>query len=335
MTIKPSGISRRRCTVVLFSVLLAASHAQLPPATTKPGNLPPIGGSSTTNRLPGGLPSTVKNTPPPREVKLVEKKVAELSNQDSSDHGTKALSINPDKWKHAETENFILHYRRLTEAQKVAREVEYQLWYVASFLGATKERYTRKSHVYVFEDDEEWKAFTSSSTGSIGWAKSFAYGDDLFLNVRGGGNTGSGSFDFMTLAHEATHAVVSRLFPDKRWPLWMNEGFAETMAATTVGARKSGGAKRLERSGAAIRYTPDQLIAIEKYPSDPIQIRALYESSQKLMGFIINELPKDRFLPLVDAVLAGKPFPEAVVEVYSDRIKSWEDFNKRYERYVK
>jgi len=322
--------------VILHGLLLSFAHAQLPPiGGSKPSSLPPIGSSTTTNRLPGGLPTTVKNTPPPREVKLVEKKAAELANQDTSEHGTKALAINPEKWKHAETENFILHYRRLTEAQKVAREVEYQLWYVASFLGATKERYTRKSHVYVFEDDEEWKTFIASSKGSVGWAKSFAYGDDLFLNVRGGGNTGSGSFDFMTLAHEATHAVIARLFPDKRWPLWMNEGFAETMAATTVGARKSGGARRLERSGAATRYTPDQLIAMEEYPDDLVQIQALYESSQKLMSFIINELPKERFLPLLDAVLAGKPFPEAVVEVYGEKIKSWEEFNKRYERAVK
>jgi hypothetical protein len=99
----------------------------------------------------------------PRDVKLVEKKFEELSEQAMSGDGQKAMAIDPAKWKHAETENFILHYRRVTEAAKVAREVEYDLWFVATTLGATKDRYSKKSHVYVFEDEAEWKQFLAVS----------------------------------------------------------------------------------------------------------------------------------------------------------------------------
>ena len=47
--------------------------------------------------------------------------------------------------------------------------------------------------------------------------------DDLFLDVR----AAQGGFDSQTLAHETTHAIVARIYGGRRWPLWLNEGFAE------------------------------------------------------------------------------------------------------------
>src|SRR2546423_1249603 len=96
---------------------------------------------------------------PPREVPLVEKKWDDLANHDVSANGTLALAMAPQKWKHAETDHFIIHFRRATEAHKVAREIEYDIWFVAKSLGAKPEQYKRKSHVYVFEDDPEWETF--------------------------------------------------------------------------------------------------------------------------------------------------------------------------------
>ncbi len=46
-----------------------------------------------------------------------------------------------------EVPNFILHYRRITEAKRGALEVQFHLGYVAKVLGAGPERYTRKSHL--------------------------------------------------------------------------------------------------------------------------------------------------------------------------------------------
>ena len=96
---------------------------------------------------------------------------------------------------------------RATEAQRVVREIEYNLWFVAKALGAGKERYAKKSHVYIFEGEGEWKSFLSESE-TPPWSGSFAYGDNLFLHVGGPGE----GFDSHTLAHETTHAVVARLY---------------------------------------------------------------------------------------------------------------------------
>ena len=268
----------------------------------------------------------------PRDTKLVEKRLEELPNQDVSEYGRKALDINPDKWKHAETENFLLHYRRVTEAQKVAREVEYYLWYVATTLGATKDRYQRKSHVYVFEDDNEWKSFLTM-TAVPAWSASFARGDELFLNVRG--TPGGGGFNSQTLAHETTHAVVARLFRGRRWPLWLNEGFAEYMGGASVAARKGQTAKRYQAQLRAAEMSLDQLASLDGYPADELAVAQLYQTSEKFVRFLMNELPKDRIVTFIDQVLDGKSMRDAVLSVYSDKIRDWDTFMRRYERFTK
>ena len=274
--------------------------------------------------------------PAPKDVKLVAKKFEELSDHAPSGDGVKALAINAAKWKHAETDNFILHYRRVTEASKVAREVEYDLWFVATTLGATKDRYSRKSHVYVFEDESEWKQFLAVSNNPMKWAASYAHGDDLYLNVRGGGNSGAGaSFDSDTLAHETTHAVVARIYPHVRWPIWLNEGFAEYMGGASVAARKGQSGKRYERNLSMAEMPLTTLESLDGYPSEQASIHQLYQTSEKFIRFLMTEGPKDRIVKFIDAVLAGKKMQDAVLEVYGDKFKDWTAFMKKYERFTK
>ncbi len=302
-------------------------------ATPAPAATPsnPFAGFSGASSMQGGM-----NGAPSREVPLIEKKFEELSNQKISPDGKKALEIAPEKWKHAETDNFILHYRRATEAQKVAREVEYNLWYVATTLGATKDRYSKRSHVYIFEDEDEWKKFLQVSDNPMKWAASYAWGDELYLNVRGGGNSGPGtSFDSHTLAHETTHAVVARLYPRERWPLWLNEGFAEYMGGASVAARKGQFAKRYERQLQAAELPIESLVQMTEYPSDPAMIRKLYETSEKFVRLLMTEGGKERFTKFIDAVIGGRSVQDSVVAIYPDKFKDWQTFTKRYEKFTK
>lgn len=317
---------------------LASAHAQVPAATPKPSLLParpsaqkpwPFSSSGTVKGA-GAASATSANPPPAREVPLVEKPIEQLSTQEVGEFGRKALAINPQKWKHAETENFILHYRRVTEAQKVAREVEYDLWFIASTLGATKDRYQRKSHVYVFEDEEEWKQFLAV-TAVPSWSASFARGDELYLNMRREG----GGFSSNTLAHETSHAVVARLFPGRRWPLWLSEGFAEYMGGASVAARKGQTVKRHQSRLHLAEMPLSTLEALTEYPSDENAVGQLYQSSEKFVRFLMNELPKERIVTFIEAVLAGKKMQAAVLEVYGDKLKDWDAFTKRYERFSK
>ena len=318
-TMTPLPLSK----LVFFLALIGAADAaaQLSAAATPRPN--PFSTASPTNAAP-------------RETKLVEKKFEDLSNVALSEDGKKALAIDAGKWKHAETDNFILHYRRVTEAQKVVREVEYDLWFIATTLGATKDRYSKKSHIYVFEDAEEWKQFLAVSNNPMKWAVSYAHGDELYLNVRGSGNTGGGaSFDSNTLAHETTHAVVARIFPGKHWPLWLNEGFAEYMGGASISARK-GQSARSHRGTLTMADMPlTTLESLEEYPANEAAIGQLYQTSEKFIRFLMSELPKDRIVKFIDVVVGGKKMQEAVLEVYGDKFKAWDAFMKRYERFTK
>jgi hypothetical protein len=267
---------------------------------------------------------------PPREVPLREVARDALPPAPISRYGIRALDIEPKKWRHAETPHFILHYRRVTEAQKVAREVEYDLWFTAKMLGASPDRYQRKSRVYVFEDEEEWQDFLSE-TGVPAWSVSFAHGDELFLNVRG--TSRKSRFASDTLAHEATHAVVARLYPDRRWPLWLNEGFAEYMGSASVAARKSQTLKRHQVELPYADLSIDELLQLNQYPNSEENVGRLYQTSEKLVRYLMTELPRDRFPKLVEALLNNVPFEKAILDVYGDKVPNYPAFVKGFNKF--
>jgi hypothetical protein len=287
-----------------------------------------------------GFPDTISpgesqpNGAPPRDIPLVEVPFDQLSSQWIDPLGQKALAIRPDDWKHAETDNFIIHFRRETEARKVAREVEYDLWFVATTLGATKAQYERKSHVFIFEDQDDWKAFLAQVPSVPPWAGSFARGDDLFLNVRNTQWAGT-PFDSRVLAHETTHAVVARLYPGVRWPLWLNEGFAEYMAAASLASRMNQPLQLHEHTLDFAGMSLDQLQQIQVYPQDPVQVAELYETAEKLIRFIMTELPRERFTKFINAVLGGMSLKDALLTVYPDKLASYDDFLREYQRFSK
>jgi len=277
------------------------------------------------------------DAPPPHDVQLVEKKAEQLSSQDASPLGLKALAIAPAKWKHAETDHFIVHYRRATEAQKVVREVEYTLWFVAQSLGAAKERYAQKSHVYVFQDEREWSAFRSEA-GVPNWYASFAQNGNLYLHVGGAGE----GFDSAILAHETTHAVVSRLYPHQRWPIWLNEGFAEYMSTASQAARKKVWTQGMQKELSQADYPLAELVVMTDYPhkqddedAERKEVRRFYQTSQKVVRFLMNSFPKERFPRFIDAILAGAAFESAVLKVYGDQVKDYPAFTKQYERFTR
>jgi len=267
------------------------------------------------------------DAPPPRDIRLVEKKFDALANQDAGPLGAKALAIAPAKWKHAETDHFIVHYRRATETQKVVREIEFDLWFVAHALGAAKERYAKKSHVYVFEDEREWRGFVHQIEMPA-WCASFARGDELFLHVGGMGE----GFDSALLAHETTHAVVARLYPSQRWPRWLNEGFAETMGTASQAARKGTWAKGMQKELPLISLPLPELVAMTDYPTDQKDVAIYYQSCEKIVRFLMNDYPKERFPQLVEALLGGATMEEAIPKVYSPQVKDYADFLKQYAR---
>lgn len=257
-------------------------------------------------------------------VPFEEKPVAALANADYGANAQIALAVRPAAWRHGESPHFILHYRRITEAKRVALEIEYHLTYVARALGAGPERYSHKSHVFIFEDENDWKAFLSQTTLPQ-WSASFAVGDELFLNVRVGQ---TGMFNSQTLAHETTHAVVARLYPRQRWPLWLNEGFAEQMSGQSVGARMGQYNPRLLQRFRVANLPLNEMTAMTVYPPETTDVARLYQTGERLVRFLMTANPPDRFVPLIDALMSGDSFETAVVKIYA--YPSYAAFEQKY-----
>jgi hypothetical protein len=250
-----------------------------------------------------------------------------LSNREISALGNKALGMNPLGWYHGETEDFIIHYRNFSDALQIAREIEFDLWYVAKTLAATKEKYVRKSHVYVFQDDKEWRLFVRQAPHQATWAHSFAVDDDLFLNVHG---TGMG-FESHTLAHETTHAVVSRIYGARRWPLWLNEGFADYMADACGAVRRGLPPGANPRNLDSATMTLTELIGVSRYPEDPVDVTPVYDTGTKFVRYLFTKYPAELFPKFLDRLLGGAPAQLALVDVYGDEFRDLAAFDKRFQ----
>lgn len=271
------------------------------------------------------------NPEPPREIPLKVVKIEDLPDLEISEHGRIALALDPEKWRLAETPNFMIHYRRVTEAKKVAREVEYDLWFVAEALKASREQYAKKSQVFVFQDEAEWAEFLSKLPGTPSWFASFAYGDELFLNIRR--SSGPDRFDSQTLAHECTHAVVARLYPDKRFPLYLSEGFAEYMGSASVARRKNQSIGRHQSELFMASMPLEELLALSAYPESEERVGQLYQTSEKLVRYMYAKYPPASFPQFIDEVLAGTGFQDAVMKVYGAQLKSYEEFASGFEKF--
>lgn len=257
-------------------------------------------------------------------VAFEEKPFVALANADYSPNAKIALNVRPAAWHQGESPHFIIHYRRITEAKRVALEIEYHLSYVTRALGAGPERYSHKSHVFIFEDENDWKAFLSQTTLPQ-WSASFAVGDELFLNVRVGQ---TGMFNSQTLAHETTHAVVARLYPRQRWPLWLSEGFAEQMSGQSVGARMGQYNPRLLQRFRVANLPLDELTAMTVYPPEAVNVARLYQTAERLVRFLMTANPPERFVPLIDALMSGDSFETAVMKIYA--YPSYAAFQQKY-----
>src|SRR3954469_23481062 len=268
--------------------------------------------------------------PPARDVPLQEKNWNALANQQVGMIGSKALAIKPEQWKHGETPNFIIHYRRMHEALEVAREIEFDLWNVAQTLGAAPAQYERKSHVFVFKDEVEWKGFLAQ-TSNPAWSHSFAHRDELFLDV----HQQTGAFDSRNLAHETTHAVVARLYARREGPLWLNEGFAEYMGEASVAARHSQNIHRQQQALSLAEMPLAELLATPRYPADRQQVDRLYATSSKLVRYLLNRYPRELFRSLVERVSSGEPAGSALPAVYGAEFADMKAFETKFDRFTR
>ncbi|MBI5397045.1 MAG: hypothetical protein HZA91_17240 [Verrucomicrobia bacterium] len=250
---------------------------------------------------------------PKPAVTLVEKPWGKLSYKKLMQYGEKALGPDPDAWRHAETEHFVFHYHELENAQKVGQMAEAYYQQIKSDLGVTQDRFIRKNHVFIFDDEAAWKQF-GTAINLDGWASGLASRTELFLFSPKAGRVSVGS-----LGHEIAHCIFYRFVP-KPVPLWLNEGFAEYESSHAYAQIQGVEDRRFPGGGPGARFPLPELLRATKYPKE--RVGEFYWASERLVRFLLTKLDRRKFLPLVQMIADGTRSEDALVFIYNDRFKS-------------
>src|SRR5437868_14826040 len=90
---------------------------------------------------------------------LPEVELSQLSQRDPNPLGEKALAIHPGEWKHGETDHFIYHFVHSYVVTPISVEAEFHYRVVAKELEREPPAGDTKSHIYIFENPDEWHQF--------------------------------------------------------------------------------------------------------------------------------------------------------------------------------
>jgi|GEM_PF-961995 len=231
---------------------------------------------------------------------------------DASPKELSAIKDNGVKWKWAETPHFVIHYYKKTFALRVARMAEFFYYYIGADLEGPEDIAVGKSHIYVFDDGEDWQNFLTDS-GGTSWAAAYVRGRVMMLQ-RGGDSERSSAL----LAHEMTHLILNRYFKHHP-PNWMNEGSAEWYEAFGRSRFKGGGqnVSRTFSDGLSGRYIPlEQLLTMKGYPAQDM-IHSFYATSKYFIAFLRITYGDDEYLKFLNqVVMEGKDANAALTAVF-------------------
>ncbi len=249
----------------------------------------------------------------------------DLSSRKLTETGQAALKIYGEAWRHAETSCFIYHYHDRKNAETVLVHAEaYYLW-VKELLGVEVDEEKQKGHVFVFDDKVLWRSFNARTPEKLPGAEAFTNGFELFLYRE--------PFYLepqRVLAHEITHLVLFR-FVKGPIPLFLNEGFAELMATKAIAMKTDGDPYRVRsfRKMARADFIPvEELIAFQTYPEGREAL--FYQESELLTRYLALNNPPDKFYSLLKLTAGGKPFAEALEELYNMDLETFSEKFKLY-----
>jgi hypothetical protein len=268
--------------------------------------------------------------PAPPNGAVTEIPFANLSDRALTMFGQRALQIRAGEWKHAETEHFIYHFFDRPMASAVSVEAEFYYRVIAAELGRETSAWERKCHLFLFDEEADWKAFQRFG-GLDPWTGGIHAEGALFLRRNAGWKS-----DSPTLPHEITHLVIYRFF-GPGIPLWLNEGFAE-YAATRCRAsfyRARGFNSRPRATSVKDgQYIPlAQLVGAMTYPADEERVVAFYEESQKLVRFLCAADRKG-FGAFLEAMGKGALFETAARNSFGNRFLNLDAVEREFKSYA-
>jgi hypothetical protein len=259
---------------------------------------------------------------------LPEVEFSQLSQRDPNPLGEKALALQPEQWKHGETEHFIYHFVNSYVVTPISVEAEFHYRVVAKELQREQPPGDTKSHIYVFERPGDWQQF--QTLGRLEkWSGGIHSQGSLFI-VRNPSYKFSGN----TLGHEIAHLILHRFYSDGI-PCWLNEGFAQYVSkGAQASYQRARGyiAKPHSQAIAALDLIPlTALVAMTQPPPDRVEI--FYDESERLVRFLASS-DKPNFLTLLDALARHQPFESAFLRIYAGKFASTAALEEQFRDYA-
>ncbi len=234
------------------------------------------------------------------------------------------------EWKEEKGDHFIVYYAKdASAAKEVLRKAEYCYTKVASDLGYARYsnfwQWDKRVKIYLHASPEDFQKATGQPQWSHGMASyldktihSFET-NDHFLNA--------------VLPHEITHLIFRDFVGlGSQVPLWMDEGVAEW--------------EEDEKRAEALRVMPDlvaqaKVYTLEKLMSmdirretDPKTVGLFYLQAISLIDFMLKTYGPSSFTVFCREVRDGKPFEGALKSAYPNAIRSVEELDDRWRKYV-
>jgi hypothetical protein len=259
---------------------------------------------------------------------LAEIDFSQLSQRDPNPLGAIALSLQPDQWKHGETDHFIYHFVHSYVATPVSVEAEFQYRVIAKELEREQPRGDIKSHIYIFEHPEQWQQF--QAFGKLEpWTGGIHSQGSLFIQ-----RNPKYKFTNNVLGHEIVHLVVHRFYSEGV-PCWLNEGLAQYISkAATASYQRARGYIAKPHSDA---ISTEDLIALSALttmtcpPND--RVTTFYDESERLVRFLASS-DKPAFLALLDALGRHQPFEPALARAYPGRFPTVALLEQKFRDYA-
>lgn len=265
------------------------------------------------------------------QIKLTDTPFEKLSHQKVSERfGTKALRIQSSKWKHTETEHFIIHYQVSDVRDRLAKEAEFYYWKIKHDLVLTNEIIDHKSHIFIFENEATWRQFQANvqvlGIGAVTVGKEFF----CFYPKRQDKEFSA------VVAHEMTHLVFNRFF-ERPPPLWLNEGFAEYQGEKAFFSFYTRHYENKRGVDPKLLKTMDflEMTQWDKYPGDFFDPKTnfLYFKSRIAVEVLMEKGGPTRFVGFINSLTEDPEhgFTNAFTTNFSEVFKTYEDFLKEME----
>ena len=259
---------------------------------------------------------------------LAEVELSQLSQRDPNPLGEKALAINPEQWKHAESEHFIYHYIHSYVATPVSVEAEFHYRVIAKELERDQPSTDIKSHIYIFEAPEQWAQFQGFGRLEK-WTGGIQSMGSLFVQ-----RNPKFKFTDNSLGHEVVHLVIHRFYSDGM-PCWLNEGLAQHISKSAHASYQRARGYIARPHSEAI--APEDLIPLARLvamtspPNDKVE--TFYDESERLVRFLATT-DKPSFLSLLDALGRHQPLETALSRYYAGKFPTLAVLEREFSDYA-